>query len=298
MSASLEFLLGLLDQDDPVYVAQEDFDGAHGEAIRTVQAMGFLGRESGVNPVPTCPHCDEGVPGRLGDEYVCNACHSRVDPQHLAVWQLDRAAFLRWLGAGLGLEGEVRRVDQGLWQLGRYDGEGGPCECFFLRGGPPSDRGQARLDAYRDVLVLYGIKRPASAERLRRSASLLEVLRLDGVLVVREPARLLRTCGNVRFEGHSGALWVGDAWLGDVPPGSKEYYFLRCLAGQLDRFVPYADIKREVLGQTGSTDETEEATFCQGLKSRIKKKWVPAIDLLVATTNKGDGYRLRGYAEL
>ena len=32
--------------------------------------------------------------------------------------------------------------------------------------------------------------------------------------------------------------------------------------------------------------------------SRIKKKWVPTIDLLVTTTNKADGYRLRAYAEL
>ena len=165
-------------------------------------------------------------------------------------------------------------------------------------GDSPSEQGQAWLGAYRDVLVFYGLTRPASAERLRRSASLLEVLRLEGMLTVTELGRILRARGNVRFEGHSGALWVGDAWLGDVPPGSKEYYFLRCLAGQLDRFVPYADIKRDVLGQTGGSDETEEATFCQGLKSRIKKKWVPAIDLLVATTNKGDGYRLRGYAEL
>jgi hypothetical protein len=51
-----------------------------------------------------------------------------------------------------------------------------------------------------------------------------------------------------------------------------------------------------VLRRAGSTDTTEEATFCQGLKSRIKKKWVPRIDELIATTNKGDGYRLRGYA--
>ena len=51
---------------------------------------------------------------------------------------------------------------------------------------------------------------------------------------------------------------------------------------------------REVLGQTGGIYETEEANLCQGLKSRIKKKWVPVIDLLVATTNKGDGYQFAG----
>ena len=53
-----------------------------------------------------------------------------------------------------------------------------------------------------------------------------------------------------------------------------------------------------MLHATGSTDETEEATFCQGLKTRIKKKWVPGIDLLLTTTNKADGYRLRGFSEV
>src|SRR5437764_84205 len=135
MSASLAFLLGLLDRDDPVYVAQEDVDGAYGEAVRATQAMGFLGREPGVNPVPACPHCGEGVPYRLGERYTCNACRSAVHPRDLAVWQLDREAFLRWLAGEFGLKGDVRVVDQGLWQLGTWDGDGGPCECFFLRGG-------------------------------------------------------------------------------------------------------------------------------------------------------------------
>ena len=101
--------------------------------------------------------------------------------------------------------------------------------------------------------------------------------------------------GSIRFAKHSGALWIGDTQAGEVPVGSKEYVFLVCLASHLDHFVPYADLKREVLRRTGSTDETEEATFCQNLKSRIKKKWVPAIDRLVVTTNKADGYRLRGH---
>jgi hypothetical protein len=298
MSASLEFFLGLLDQEDPVFVTAEDFDGALGEALRSAKALGFFGREAGVNPVPACPHCGEGVPRRLSGRHVCNGCYSVVDPRHLAAWLLDRGAFLRWLAEGLGLKGEVRRAAEGLWHLGASAGKGGPREWFYLRGGPLSEGGRARLDAYRNVLILYGLARPARAERLRRSASLLRVLRLEGGLAVTEPAALLRASGNVRFEGHSGALWVGDDWLGEVPPGSKEYYFLRCLAGRLDRFVPYADVKREVLGHTGGADETDEATFCHGLKSRIKKKWIPQIDLLVATTNKGDGYRLRGYAEL
>ena len=106
-------------------------------------------------------------------------------------------------------------------------------------------------------------------------------------------ADLLRQRGNVRFDARSGALWAGDGWLGEVPIGSKEHAFLDCLANRIDRFVPYADIKAHVLRASGSADTTEEATFCQGLKSRIKKKWIPEIDRLVLTTNKGDGYRLR-----
>ena len=62
----------------------------------------------------------------------------------------------------------------------------------------------------------------------------------------------------------------------------------------MNEYVAYADIKHYVLQHSGGTDTTEEATFCQRLKSRIKKKSVPKIDVLVATTNKGDGYRLRG----
>jgi hypothetical protein len=298
MSAGLEFLLGLLDLDDPVFVTQEDVDGAHGEAVRAVKAMGFLGREPGVNPVPTCPHCDEGVPRRLDRRYVCDACYSRVNPMHLAAWQLDREAFFRWMAAELGIEGEVRRVDQGLWQLGRWDGEGGPCECFYLRGGSVSGGGHNRLDAYRNVLVLYGLTRPASAERLRRTTSLLEVLRLQGVLSVANPDRLFRAGGNVRFDTQSGALWVGDMIFGELPIGSKEYFLLRRLAEDIDHYVPYSDLKDYVLRQSSSHDATEEATFCHGLKSRIKKKWMPRIHLVLATTNKADGYRLRGYVEL
>ena len=57
--------------------------------------------------------------------------------------------------------------------------------------------------------------------------------------------------------------------------------------------MPYRDLKRAVLARTGGRSETDEATFCQKLKSRIKEKYVHGIDRLVVTTNKGDGYRLR-----
>jgi hypothetical protein len=91
---------------------------------------------------------------------------------------------------------------------------------------------------------------------------------------------------------------VGNAYLGDVPIGSKEYHLLVRLAAEQDRFVAYSDLKHYVLRQSGSTDTADEASFCQSLKSRIKKKWIAKIDLLLATTNKSEGYRLRARTEL
>jgi hypothetical protein len=82
--------------------------------------------------------------------------------------------------------------------------------------------------------------------------------------------------------------------LGEVPRHSREFFFLACLAGQLDAFVSYSDIKRYVQQHAESSETTEEATFCQRLKHRTKR-WVPTIDELLVTTNKGDGYRLRSH---
>ena len=59
--------------------------------------------------------------------------------------------------------------------------------------------------------------------------------------------------------------------------------------------MAYAELKHFVLREAGSTEQADEATFCQRLKSRIKKLWIPEIDTLVVTSNKGDGYRLRGH---
>ena len=91
----------------------------------------------------------------------------------------------------------------------------------------------------------------------------------------------LRGCGTVRFDQASGVLWPG----------------YTCLAGQLDRYESYANLKHSVPAHSGGTDTTDGASFCQKLKRRIKPRWVPKIDWLIATTNKGDGYRLRGYVE-
>jgi len=299
MRDSLEFFLGLLEHDGPAVVTREDFDGAHGEALRAWQAAGVIGRDAAACPVPSCPHCAEGVPYRLGERHLCHRCRSTIDPAHLLAWGVDREAFLGWLAGRLGLRGGLRRIDAALWQMGTWAENGELLECFFVSRSTVSAFGESRLRAYRGVLLLYGLLRPPEADRLPcRSLSLVEVLRPEGPPAVNDLTTLLRSRGNVRFEEHSGCLWVGEGWLGEVPLGSKEHAFLRCLAQSLDHFVPYPDLKREVLRLTGSADATEEATFCQKLKSRIKKHSIPTIDLLVATSNKATGYRLRGRAEL
>jgi hypothetical protein len=299
MPASLEFLLGLLEREGTALVSHEDFAGKHGTALRLWQEMGFIASEPGTNPVPSCPHCGAGVPYLLLKRYVCNRCASTVDRRHLLLWPLDLGAFLGWLAGKLRLRGGVRKIEDRLWQLGTWDAGGDARECFYRHRGRLSEREQTRLAAYRNVLILYGLTRPPDVEcRHGTCISLLELLRMDDVLQVADLRPLLATRGNVRFEAHSGELWVGDALLGEVPVGSKEYFFLRCLAQHLDHFVSYADLKHEVLRHAGSRDTTEEATFCQGLKSRIKKKWVPEIGRLIATTKKADGYRLRGQVEL
>jgi hypothetical protein len=87
-------------------------------------------------------------------------------------------------------------------------------------------------------------------------------------------------------------LKVGHLVLGDVPVGSREYFFLHRLWLSLDQFVAYADLKRWVLEQTGATDSGDEASFCQKLKAQLKKRLPPSDGVIVAS-NKGDGYRLR-----
>ncbi len=291
---SAEFLVGLLDQDGDPCVAAEDFDGPHGAALRTWQSMGFVSREPGWNPAAGCPHCGEGAPYRLGERFLCPACRSLVDPRHLLLWRVDRPGFLGWLADQWGLTGGARRIDGRLWQLGTRESEGIAWEFFFRRSGALSDAAAARLAAYRQAVVLHALPWADPADPFRGPRiCLLELLRLGETLTAGDPDELLRPRGGVRFDAETGVLWAGDAWLGEVPLWSKEYHFLRCLAEHLDAFVPYADLKREVLRASGSRDGPEEATFCQKLKSRIKARYVPGIDRFVVTTNKADGYRMR-----
>jgi hypothetical protein len=298
MSAAVEFLLRLLDEGGQPQVAQEDIDGAHGSLVRACQAAGIIGREPGFNPAAGCPHCDDGVPYRVGGRFVCPRCGSATDQLPFLCWRVDTAAFAGWLARQLRLRGEARRVEERLWQLGAWSDGVESFECFFLRAGSLSEMGKARLSSYRNALAFHGLARPAAAERLGvRCVPLLGLLRTVGTFGIGDLRAALLPRGRVRFDAYSGTLWAGEVRLGEVPPGCKEYLFLDCLARHLDRYVPYADVKREVLRRSGGRDTTDEATFCHGLKSRIKRRYVPHIDRLLATTNKADGYRLRGFLE-
>jgi hypothetical protein len=299
MPASLPFLLGLLDRDEPAHVAFEDFSGRHGPALRLWQRRGFLGREPGQHPVPGCPHCGRGVPYRLADRYRCGVCSSTVDARHLLLWRFDLEALLRWLARQLQLRGDVMRVGPCLWQLGSLRDGSATAECFFARGPQLSAAEGNRLRAYRNTLLLSSVPSEWPGEGFHGGrVSLTELLRIERrSLRLADVRALVRGAAAVRFDVYTGALWADANCLGEVPVGSKEYHFLACLWREADRFVAYADIKHHVLRHSGSTDSTEEATFCQRLKSRIKRKCVPAIDALVVTTNKGNGYRMRGFIE-
>lgn len=298
MPQSLEFLLGILDCDDEPAVTWDDWIGPHRAALRVWQDLGFIATEPGPHPLPSCPHCGEGVPYRSGARCLCPECRSSVDPRCLLLWQLNLPAFLGWLAGRWMLKGNVRRIDGRLWQLGTRESQGVAREFFFRRRGPLSDCAANRLGVYRQAVVLHALPAPNPAGTFRGPRlCLLELLGIGDTFSAGDPDDLLRPRGNIRFDAGTGAIWAGDTWLGEIPVGTKEFHFLAYLADQLDRFVPYADLKRHVLRAAGSRDGTEEATFCQKLKNRIKTKWVPKIDRLLATTSKGDGYRLRGFVE-
>jgi hypothetical protein len=296
MQASLEFILGLLDRPSLAFASADDFAGRHGDALRVWQRLGFLSSDAEANPVRCCPHCREGEPVLIGARHICAACHSVVDSRRLRLWRFDVDALLAWLAEGLNLEGGVRRVDDSLWQLGSIDHGGPRYECFFRQGGQLSGRGRQRLTAYRNGLLLGSLPSSMNIEGFTGpTLSLIEILRQHkGSLEVIDLSTALLGGGAVRFDAESGALWAGETLLGEVPVGSKEHSLFNCLWEQVDRFVPYGDLKQFVLRGSGSRDTTEEATFCQRLKNRIKKR-VPRIDDLIVTTNKGDGYRLRGH---
>src|SRR5262245_5581192 len=69
MSTSLEFLVGLLEQAAPIQIDWEDFQGVHGDILRSCQEAGVVASDPLVHPVPSCPHCCEGVPYRLAGQH-------------------------------------------------------------------------------------------------------------------------------------------------------------------------------------------------------------------------------------
>jgi hypothetical protein len=293
MTDARELLAGLLDVGDVPAVSAEEMIGRLGPHVREWQRLGFLAREPSANPVPSCPHCDDGVPYGLGDRLLCDRCLSPVDPAALHLWAFDRAAFFGWLAGALALHGETHPVGPLLWQLGTAILQGEVCEVFYRRPGPLTDAERQRLRAYRQACVLFGRTTPPEGECDGESRSLLELLHDTLPLAVRPLVGRSSSDGDVRFDADTGALWAGTRRLGEVPLGSKEHALLGRLAAEPDRFVPYRDLKRAVLRETGSSDTADEATFCHKLKSRIKRRFIPEIDRVLVTSNKGDGYRLR-----
>jgi hypothetical protein len=290
------FLIGLLDSAPGAFVAAEDLHGPHVAAIRHWQDLGFLAREPSAHPTPGCPHCGAGVPHHVADRLLCDRCFSVLEPPALLAWAFRPQAFFHWFATEAGLHGELRQLDPATWQLGTVADPAGRTECFFRGRGALTPAARSRLSAYRRVLVFFGQVAPLeSVPPTARQLSLLDVLSHEGRLTMTPFAPLLRPGGAVRFDTQSGALWLGDDLLGEVPMASREHAFLAALAREIDAFLPYRDLKQSVLRQTGSMDTTDEATFCQKLKSRIKGKWVPRIDAVSTTSNKGDGYRLRGH---
>ena len=214
----------------------------------------------------------------------------------MLAWPVHRDAFLGTLSSHLGLHDVIRETDGELWELGSGKVDGNAVVCFFLTGGLLSESARARLAAYRRALVFAAQPAP-DAGCPGRWVSLAELLEADGTFARVGLPELLRDRGQVRFDRETGSLRVGAALVGEVPLGSREWAFLACLAEQLDQFVSYCDLKRAVLRETGGSGGADEATFCQKLKSRIKKEYVTGIDRLVIVSHKGDGYRMRAEGE-
>jgi hypothetical protein len=292
---SVEFALALFERDQPLGISIEELCGPHGDLFRLWQTLGIVGHEPGTNPTLSCPHCDDGAPVNLAGRFVCLHCRSTIEVRHFLLWPLHWEILLDRTANHLGLRGGIRRIGGRLWQLGSGRSGNEQIECFSIGVGALSESEQQKLRSYRRVLIFVGPTVDADASHRGRCIPLLALFEPDGSFRKTDLTSLLHARGTIRFDSHSGALWVGDQWMGEVPVGSREFHLLGCLTEHLDHFVPYSDLKREVLRRAGGFDETDEATFCHGLKRRIKAQWISGIDSLIATTNKGDGYRLRGY---
>lgn len=293
-----EFLLRLLDHHPPALVDFDDLHGRFAALLAACQAAGFLPAAAALHPDPTCEHCGEGLPHGEQGPRVCAGCFSVVGPGRLRCRVLSLPAFLAWLSGQLGLRGEARPVDAGLWQLGTHDDDGRACECFYSLGGPLTEAGRQRLLAYRNAAVLYALRRPSDVERLHASLfSLLGLVSAGETLRVRNPLAG-RSVGAVRFDPETGGLSVGGSCCGVLPPGSREHALLAALAARQGEFVAYADLKRDILAACGGGSERDEASFCHRLKNRIKQRHVTRIGALVVASSRGDGYRLATRGEV
>ena len=248
-----------------------------------------------MNPVPTCPLCLAGTPYRVERRYLCNHCRGEVPIESLQLRRLDLESMLRWLAIAWNLRGEIKQVSDALWRLGSWEVGVEATECFYLRGESLPEAARRRLLAYRSVLVLHGKPaRPAIDGFAGRFLSLVDALHIEADrLVVLPLTSSTRRGGPVRFDRRTGTLHAGEERLGRIPPGSREFHLIACLADAPGAVVPYADLKRHVGAASGSRDETEEATFCHKLKSRIKHAHdVEVIDRLIRTDRRSGGYLL------
>jgi hypothetical protein len=296
MHPSLEFILGRLDRSAPAYVDAEDLRGAHARALKLFQQQGFLARESEWNHRRPCPCCFHGAAYQFQGRWLCSACGGTIPERSLYLWRFNLEAFLRRLARGLGLRAHVRQIDASLWDLGELPGGASPLTCFYRRGESLGEQARQRLQAFRQAVLLHGVPPVPADDVPGRHICLADILDLRHALVIPRLADVLRRNGPVRFDEGSGVLWEGDRPLGEVPVLSREYFFLLCLAWQPDRTVTYTTIREFVLARTGGADTRDEATFCQQLKSRVKRKYIPEIDQVVRTSIKEYGYRLRAAA--
>ncbi len=300
MRRSLEVVLGLLDTEVPALLSAEDFAGPMAPSLDLFERMGFLPAEPGMNPVPSCQHCLAGTPYRLAGRHHCNCCGEEVSLVALQIRRLEPEPLLGCLARVWGLCGGVVRLADGLWRLGSLEEGAQATECFYLRGENLPDASRRRLLAYRSVIVLHGKpRRPEIEGYAGRYLALVDVLCVEEYrLVATSLLTSERRGGVIRFDRRTGALYAGDELLGRIPPGSREFHLIAMLADYPGEVVPYAELKRHVGAATGSRDETEEATFCHKLKSRIKHAHgITIIDRLIRTDRRGGGYLLEAALE-
>jgi len=303
MHPSLDFLFRLLDGSYPAVVSAEELDGPHEKALYVCQRMGFLATEPSMNAVPSCPACVAGTPYRQGDRYICNRCRSPVDVRQLQLWRFDLPSLLRWFSGEQHLQGDIERIDDGLWRLGTLDAGGGIRECFYVRGAGCSDRARERLAAFQRVVLLHGKREPPRIEAVpARSLLFADTVTIRGERLDARPLPAFferqRTAA-VRFHPATGQLSLGDALLGRIAAGTREFAFLERLSDAQGEVIAYGELKRAVCRATGSIDSRDEATFCHRLKSRLKKNHgITAIDRLIEADRAQGGYRLLREASL